>query len=112
METRYDSRSYSGVAGTGSATSALDPIEPGSVVRDGLSANEGTLAELHETINRLEGRLEPALTPIPPQPANTSTSTPATGPPRSHVANRVASLDDGYRHALRRLQDLIRRVEV
>lgn len=102
---------YGGNGGVGSALAYADPPnEIGSVVRDGLSANEQTLSELHETISRLEGRLETALTPTPPQPASTTNCAP--GPPCSHVANRLASLSDGYRHAVLRLQDLMRRVEV
>lgn len=96
----------------GSALAYPDTLnEVGSVVRDGLSANEQMLSELHETISRLEGRLDPTLSPVPPQPAGT-TSTVPSGPPRSHVANRLAALHDGYGHAVGRLQELIRRVEV
>lgn len=93
----------------GPATIALDPSS--SVVRDGLSANEQTLSEIHETISRLEGRLDPALTPVPPQPASTNSQTP-NGPPCSHVTARLGALNDGYRHAVQRLRELIQRVEV
>jgi len=104
-----DTRSYSGSGGA----SAYDnpPIETGSIVRDGLSANEETLAELHETINRLESRLETALTPMPPQPTGASSTTPV-GPPCSQVAVRLAQLNQGYRQAVGRLRELVQRVEV
>jgi hypothetical protein len=105
-----DTRSYTG-GGGGAMAYDNPPIETGTIVRNGLSANEETLSEVHEAINRLESRLETALTPMPPQPAGTSTAAP-TGPPCSQVAYRLAQLNDGYRHAANRLRELLQRVEV
>lgn len=96
-----------------SPAAACDPPvdHSASIIRDGLSSNEQTLSEIHETISRLEGRLDPALTPIPPQPASTSGQAP-NGPPSSHVTERLTTLNSGYRHAVQRLRELIQRVEV
>lgn len=95
----------------GGGTAVCDPpIETGAVIRGALDAHESTLAELHETISRLEGRLDPALTPAPPQPTG-ATSGPSA-PPCSHVALRLVSLNSGYRHAVERLRELTQRVEV
>lgn len=103
----YNDASTCGLAQQGKN---VQPIAANSIVRDLISANEETLAELHDTISRLEGRLETALTPMPPQPA-AATSGPSA-PPCSHVAVRLGSLNEGYRHAAARLRELTQRVEV
>lgn len=102
---------HNGLANHGGAM-PCDPVDhSASVIRDAVSGNEQILSELHETISRLEGRLDPALTPVPPQTSGTNSQVP-NGPPCSHVTVRLGALNDGYRHAVQRLRELIQRVEV
>ena len=87
------------------------PNDVGTVVRDGVTATEQLLSEVHDAISQLEARLETVLTPMPPAGGNTPGTVP-TGPPVSHLAGRLAILNDGYRQAAQRLRVLTQRIEV
>lgn len=94
---------------TGTGAMPAPDLSP-SVIRDTVGFAEETLSELHEAINHLEKRLEPALRPMPPVTDNIKPS--PTGPPMSHVAGRLAILNEGFRQAVSRLRELTQRVEV
>ncbi len=97
---------------TGTATGALaSPDESASVIRDGVSNSEQTLSELHDVISGLERRLDTVLTPT--APATASSATPNKPQPMlSHLAGRLSIVNEGSQHAIARLRDLMRRVEV
>ena len=66
---------------------------------------------LHDAISNLEKRLEPVLTPVPPQPGMNQGAM-APGPITSQLRGRLATLNEGYGDAIRRLRDLALRIEV
>lgn len=99
----------------GNATSATaiggTAIESTSPVRDGIGSTEERLSEIHNTIDMLEKRLDTLLTPCAPTPAATATqSTPQQM--MSHLQGRVRILNEGFQHAIQRLHDLNRRIEL
>ncbi len=72
---------------------------------------EELLSGVHETISQLEKRLDTVLRPMPPTgQANQAGAT--IGPVCSHVAGRLNILNDGFRSAIARLQDIASRAEV
>jgi hypothetical protein len=88
------------------------PTPDNSRIRDGVSAAEQALSALHEMISHLEKRLETVLSPMPSQPANVANAGTPTGPPRSHVTGRLSILNEGFGHAIQRLNELGGRIEV
>ena len=91
-------------------SNAPTPVdESASPIRDGITGAEEILSNVHEAINALERRLETVLTPAPP---STSPDTNKARQSSSHLTGRVLILNDGFMHAVQRLRDLARRVEV
>lgn len=89
----------------------LQPVdESASPIRDGVGQAEEIVTALHAAISQLEKRLDTVLTPVPPQPG--TAGTPGNGPIASHLRGRLATLNEGYADAVRRLRDLALRVEV
>lgn len=86
--------------------------ESTSRIRDGVSQSEQLLTAVHEIISMLEKRLDTVLQPVPPQPASNAGQAARTGPVASHLYGRLVILNEGYEHAVARLRDLIRRVDV
>lgn len=103
----------SAAAGTSNYPIDKQANEPDSAsrIRDGIGKSEELLSELHETLNRFEKRFDTVLLPSPP-----STSTGLGGntptPVNSHVMGRIDILNEGYRHAIERIRDVMRRTEL
>lgn len=93
---------------TGVSSSVADNASP---VRDGISSTEERLSEIHSTIDMLEKRLDTLLTPCVPTPGTTA-SQPTPQQVMSHVQGRVRILNEGFQHAIQRLHDLNRRIEL
>lgn len=93
------------------ATGSVPTPDPtASKIRDAIGGTEQAAADLHEAISALEMRLEPVLMPIPPSPAGNAGT--ATQKISSHVHGRITEVNSGFQHALDRLRELYRRVEV
>jgi hypothetical protein len=81
------------------------------VIRDAIGAAEERTSQLHEIIERLEGRLDTVLTPSAPTPATLSNAK-QPEPNRSHVLGRMAGLNATIDAAAGRLARIIERVEI
>lgn len=94
----------------GSATAPTLIGESPSQIRDAVSATEQAVGDLHEAINFLEKRLDTVLLPVPPSNTPGVPGTPqAIG---SHMHGRVVQVNQSFSHAIDRLRDLARRVDV
>ncbi len=94
------------------ATTAVEPSESPSVIRNGVTNAEQLLSGIHESISLLEKRLDTVLRPVPPQVQATQNAPNTPTPVCSHVTGRMNILNDGFSAAISRLQDLASRVEV
>lgn len=103
----------SGYAGNLAQTSAVEALESASWIRDATSQSEQLLSDLHEQLNRLEQRLDTVLTPSAPSPATTNSVAPKNPTPiGSHLRGRVAILNEGWQHAIERINQLRSRIEI
>lgn len=86
-------------------------VEASSPLRDAISVTEQQEQSLHQAISDLEQRLDGILMPVPPSPVDkVGGSTPT--PSMSHVRERVGKINAGYMHAIDRLNELRRRVDL
>lgn len=88
----------------------VDLEESASRIRDGISAAEQELSQVHSAIDRLEKRLDTILTPVPPSTLSGNAN--KASQPSSHVMGRIELLNEGFQHATSRLRALTLRVEV
>lgn len=95
-----------GMLGAGNAPAD----DSASRIRDSIGSTEQLLSVLQETIERMERRLDTVLTPQPPSTSGQVNKNPT--PIGSHVVGRLEILNEGFAHAIQRLIDLTRRVEV
>lgn len=87
------------------------PTPDNSKIRDEITQGEQILSELHATIEQLERRLDTALTPVPPQPAGLDARN-VQSSVKSHLLGRVQMLNEGFAHAITRLNDIRTRIEL
>lgn len=121
MSNRYDNPA-TWASGTGGGTTApssrlgrdsdVVPTPTNSRIRDGVTYLEGQLTELHGIISSLEARLDTVLAPTPPQPASVNQQKEGTGPPFSHMFDRLNSLSIATTDAHFRLRDILSRIEI
>lgn len=105
--------STTGYAGQAPAVPIGHDVESASRIRDGITQAEQVLSNVHEAISAMEKRLDTVLTPAPPQlTANAATTAGRAGPVLSHLGGRVSILNEGFDHAVARLRDLTRRLDV
>jgi len=84
------------------------PLPDGSPIRERVAEAGQMLEMIHQVISALTDRLEPVLTPQPPDPAPQA----ATDGPQSDLYRRTLQLYIGLAYAKDRLVDLLRRIEV
>ncbi len=101
---------YEGRTGQTTGNAAVQPIETSSPLRDAIGQTEGQVEQLHGVISELEERLATVLMPVPPQ-ALDKAPTP-TQPMMSAVRERMVSVNGGCQHAIDRLRDIRRRVDL
>lgn len=87
-------------------------VESPSRIRDAVMTTEQALSALHEMISLLERRLDTVLRPVPPAAQSNVAQGGATGPVCSHVTGRLNILNEGFIHAIGRLNELGGRIEV
>lgn len=95
---------------TGYASSAPQPVESPSQIRDALTLAEQTSGDLHNTIDRLLSRLDTVLSPIPPDVNKAGPGQPTAA--TSDLHGRVHRHAYTLAQAVERLNDLMRRIEV
>lgn len=112
----YDTKSVTGgttanVYQTGTNTLIACDQSP-SMIRDAIGATEQSVSLLHEAITELEGRLDTVLSPQPPQLTTGGANAKDPRPSSSQVHTRMQELNAGFSHAIDRLRELARRVEI
>lgn len=86
------------------------PCEAATVIRDGISAAEQLVSELHDVIEGVERRIETALTPASPDIRPKDNGQPLS--PGSHISGRLMIHNEAIRIAIMRLREITRRVEL
>ena len=106
QSTRYASVGYDR-----EVSAPRDTPPESSRIRDGVTASEQSLSDIHTAIDMLTKRLDTVLRPVPPS-AQSTASQKLPQSVSSHLAGRVEILNEGFRAAIDRLHELHSRVEV
>lgn len=104
--------SYASAQNKTQTQTAMGTEESASWIRDAVGYSEQMLSELHEHLNALERRLEPALTPSGPTLAAANQAPKNPNANGSHLRGRIVILNEGWQHAIERVQSLRQRVEI